>query len=360
MTTTTVRTAVRTTAVRAADPSVPAPAPTAVLDWRTAPGKPATAEAPAFADIDEACAWLQERLPELTAALHVHGALYLRGLPVRTVEDFARVRDVLVPERTPYREKATPRSSFGDDVFSSTDLPPSQSIRMHNENSYTLTFPRALLFGCLIAPAEQGATPVADVRKVLANVPPALAEKMRAHGWLLQRSYSDYISTDWKTAFATEDPADVERYCAENRIALDWQEDGNLRTSQVRPGTIRHPDTGEEVWFNHLVFWNEWALDEELRETLVDEFGREGLPFNTAFGDGTPLSREDLDALQEAYDKATVRERWQVGDVMLVDNILTSHGRDPFRGDRKIVVAMGNPADVEDCRPSVRPAARFA
>lgn len=42
---------------------------------------------------------------------------------------------------------------------------------MHNENSYTLTFPGLLMFACLVAPAEGGATPVADCRRVLAELP---------------------------------------------------------------------------------------------------------------------------------------------------------------------------------------------
>jgi alpha-ketoglutarate-dependent taurine dioxygenase len=31
---------------------------------------------------------------------------------------------------------------------------------------------------------------------------------------------------------------------------------------------------------------------------------------------------------------------WQAGDVMVIDNILAMHGRKPYRGPRRIVVAM--------------------
>ncbi|MET9401664.1 TauD/TfdA family dioxygenase [Kitasatospora sp. NPDC002965] len=323
--------------------------------WELNPGRPALTRVPAAADLAGACAWLRDHEAELTAALHEHGTIFLRGLPVATAADVAAVRDVLIPEPTPYREKATPRSDFGDGVFSSTDLPPAQSIRMHNENSYTLTFPGRLLFACLTAPEEGGATPTADVRKVLAGLPAHLAERGRSSGWTLTRTYSDYVSLGWRTAFGTEDRADVEQYCRENGISWEWLPDGNLRTSQLRSATVHHPHTGEEVWFNHLAFWNEWSLDPDIREAMVDEFGADGLPFNTGFGDGEPLPREDVDALNAAYEAATVRETWQVGDVMLVDNVLCAHGRDPFRGDRKIVVAMGRPVDVLDCRPGVLP-----
>ncbi|GHH79767.1 TauD/TfdA family dioxygenase [Kitasatospora indigofera] len=328
-----------------------------MLTWEINPGRPALTRAPALAGMAEAGEWLRAAAPELRTALHEHGVVFLRGLPVAGTADIATVRDILLPNRTPYREKATPRSDFGDGVFSSTDLPPAQSIRMHNENSYTLTFPGLLLFACLIAPAEGGATPVADCRQVLKELPPHLVDRMKSSGWTLTRTYSDYVSLGWRTAFGTEDREEVEAYCRENLISWEWLPDGNLRTSQLRSGTISHPETGDEVWFNHLAFWNEWSLEEDVREALTEEFGSDGLPFNTGFGDGEPVTAEDVAALNAAYAAATVRETWQRGDVMLVDNVLAAHGRDPFRGDRKIAVAMGEPLDVLDCRPSVRPAA---
>jgi alpha-ketoglutarate-dependent taurine dioxygenase len=229
---------------------------------------------------------------------------------------------------------------------------------MHNENSYTLDFPGTLVFCCLTAPAEGGATPVADSRAVLRNMPEHLVRRMRSAGWALRRNYSDLVSLDWRTAFASEESAQVEQYCAENLIAARWNGD-DLSTSQVRAGVITHPHTGDEVWFNHMAFWNSWALDEEIRESLVDEFGADGLPFETSFGDGRPVTREDLAAIDAAYADATVRRSWQPGDVMVVDNILAAHGREPFRGDRRIVVAMGDPVSVRDCRPTVAAEARF-
>ncbi|MEV6133405.1 TauD/TfdA family dioxygenase [Streptomyces violaceusniger] len=325
------------------------------LNWQTEPGAPATVRAPELTDAAEARAWLAAVHGELRAGLHTHGAVYVRGLPVHSVADFALVRDELIPSRTPYREKATPRSDYGADVFSSTDLPAAQRIRMHNENSYTLTFPGLLLFGCLTAPDHGGATAVADCREVLRNIPEELVARMRAGGWTLNRSYSEHLSIDWRTAFAAGSGRAVERYCEEHLISCAWQADGTLRTTQLRPGIIRHPRTGDEVWFNHLAFWNAFSLDEDVRETLLSECGPAALPFNTGFGDGAPPTAEDIDALNHAYDKATVRRTWRPGDLLLVDNILAAHGRDAFRGDRKIVVAMGEPVELADCCPTVAP-----
>ncbi|MER7756436.1 TauD/TfdA family dioxygenase [Kitasatospora sp. NPDC097643] len=328
------------------------------IDWVVEPGRPARTTVPEL-DLADACAWLREHRQALRAGLDEHGAVFLRGLPVRSTEDFGLVRDALIVERAGYREKATPRSHFGNDVYSSTDLPPQQSIRPHNENSYALEFPGLLLFGCLIAPHQGGATPVTDVRKVLRDVPAPLADRFRAQGWGLVRNYGEHISLGWRTAFNTEDRAEVERYCRENLIAHEWLDNGNLRTVQRRPATIRHPRTGDEVWFNHMVFWNEWSLDEDTREVLVGDLGVENLPFRTAFGNGDPVAREDVEMIDRAYREATLRETWQPGDVMIVDNLLMAHARDSFRGDRKILVAMGDPVELADCAPSTPPLAGF-
>ncbi|EHK89317.1 TauD/TfdA family dioxygenase [Saccharomonospora azurea] len=317
------------------------------------PGRPAILRTPSFDTIDAACSWLTEVKPFLRSGLDEHGALFLRGLPVYTSTDFGAVRDALMSERASYREKATPRSHFGDNVFSSTDLPAAQRILLHNENSYTLTFPGTLVFGCLVAPEEGGATPVADVRTVLRSLPEELVDKFRRVGWRLNRTFGDLMSLGWRTSFEATNRADVERYCDRNMISYAWDSDDTLRTSQVRSAIIRHPRTSDQVWFNHAAFWSEWSLDPAIREVLLDEFGQDGLPFNTSYGDGTPLTREEVAALNAAYDDAMVRESWQVGDVMIVDNILAAHGRDPFRGDRKIVVAMGDPVSLADCDPTV-------
>jgi alpha-ketoglutarate-dependent taurine dioxygenase len=318
-------------------------------------GRPAIVQAPPHDEPAGAYRWLDQVRPELRDALDAHGAVYLRGLAIRSHEDFALVRDALVSERATYQEKATPRSAFGDGVFSSTDLPPSQPIRLHNENSYTLTFPGTLLFCCLVAPEHGGATPVADCRSVLANLPDDLAERFRTLGWTLTRNFSEHISLDWRTAFGVTSPAEAQRYCDEHLISCDWRDGDHLRTTQRRSATIHHPVTGEEVWFNHAAFWSEWSLEPDVREALITEFGPDGLPFGTAFGDGTPIGPAEVAALHDAYDRATVRESWSPGDLLIVDNVLAAHGREAFRGDRRIAVAMGDPRAVEDCKPTVAP-----
>ncbi|MGW8365125.1 TauD/TfdA family dioxygenase [Streptomyces wedmorensis] len=321
------------------------------------PGKPALVQVPRHETMAKATAWLTARRADIQAELHRSGAVMLRGLPVTDAASFAEARDALIATRAGYKEKATPRTDFGEGVFSSTDLPAIQPIRLHNENSYTLDFPGVLLFGCVTAPETGGATTVGDMRRALALLPEELVARFTEAGWLLVRNYSDLAGMPWRKAFSSEEPAGAEEYCDEHAIGYEWLDEDTLRTRQLRSAVITHPVTGERVWFNHFAFWNARSLDEDVREVLTETFGADGLPFDTRLGDGTALTDAEVDAVNDAYQAVTVRETWQDGDLMLVDNILCAHGREAYTGARKILVAMGEPVPLADCAPTVAPSA---
>lgn len=316
------------------------------------PQAPLIVKVQPFGNFKDAMGWLKESRSMLRELLLRHGHVLVRGLPITSSEDFAEVRDLLVAERAAYTEKATPRSKLGDDVYSSTDMPASHPIHLHNENSYTLKFPGILLFCCLEAPDTGGATTVADVRKVLARIPAPLAARFMQHGWLLKRNYYSRLGLPWTVAFDTQDQQVVEKYCATNLIGARWQPGGVLKTAQKRAATIKHPKTGEQVWFNHIAFWSKWSLPEQTRMMLIDSFGDDGLPFDVALGNGEALTQDEVRQLLDAHAAELCRESWQPGDVMLVDNILSAHGRDAFTGRRKILVAMGEPVGLDQCSPS--------
>ncbi|MCE0446772.1 TauD/TfdA family dioxygenase [Streptomyces tricolor] len=75
------------------------------------------------------------------------------------------------------------------------------------------------------------------------------------------------------------------------------------------------------VWLNQAAFLNERTMDPAIRDYLVDVYGPDGLPFNTAYGDGTPITAETVETINAAYRAASVGEPWQSGDLLLVDNL---------------------------------------
>jgi len=210
-----------------------------------------------------------------------------------------------------------------------------------------------MLFACLVAPADAGATPVADSPAVLRELPADLVERFERVGWLLVRNYNDEIGASVAEAFGSEDRRAVESYCRANAIKFEWQPDGGLRTWQRRSAVVRHPLTGQRCWFNQIAFLSEWTIDPELREYLVDVYGEDGLPFNTRFGNGDAIDAAVVQLINEVYEANTAREPWQAGDLMLVDNVRTAHGRERFAGPREVLVAMADAVHLADCSPTI-------
>src|SRR5262249_14514826 len=117
----------------------------------------------------------------------------------------------------------------------------------------------------------------------------------------------------------------------------------HLRTRQVRPAIVKHPGTGESLWFNHVAFWHVSSLEERVRDAMLSIFKEEGLPYNTYYGGGGAIDPFVVEELREAYRRETVAFPWERGDLLLLDNMLVAHGRNPFQGQRKVLVAMGDP-----------------
>ena len=194
---------------------------------------------------------------------------------------------------------------------------------------------------------------MADSPTVLGALPVKLVERFEREGWLLTRNYNDEIGASYSEAFGTEDRAAIERYCRANAIEFEWQPDGGLRTSQRRSAVVRHPVTGQRCWFNQIAFLNAWTMVPEVREYLVELFGADGLPFNTRFGNGDPIGEDVIALINTVYEAHTMREPWQAGDLMLVDNVRTAHSREPFTGAREVIVAMADGVHLADSAPTV-------
>src|SRR5438270_12793862 len=214
-------------------------------------------------------------------------------------------------------------------------------------------FPSLMLFACLVAPTGGGATQLADSPTVLNSLPGELVERFERLGWLLIRNYNEDIGASIAEAFGSDGRGAVERYCRANAIQFEWQSNGGLRTWQRRSAVMLHPRSGQRCWFNQIAFLNEWTMDPEVREYLVDLYGEDGLPFNTRFGNGDPIGPEVIQVIDEVYEKNTAYEPWQSGDLLLVDNVRTAHGREHFEGPREVLVAMADAVHRVDRSPTI-------
>jgi hypothetical protein len=155
------------------------------------------------------------------------------------------------------------------------------------------------------------------------------------------RNYEYGFGLGWQTVFQTKDKAEVEAACREAFIDFEWKEGGGLRTRFVRPAVVKHPQTGELTWFTQAQHWHTSCLDVETRELLLSSFSEENLPRNCYYGDGFPIEDSVMEEICGIYQKLEVSFPWQAGDLLMLDNLLTAHGRNPYVGERKLLVAMG-------------------
>jgi alpha-ketoglutarate-dependent taurine dioxygenase len=318
-------------------------------------GKPPMVRSDAGGD---APGWADAHRDALRSVVAEHGSLLVRGLGLRDAAEVGAVFQRLATGLMAETEAFAPRQEFSPGVYSSTKWPQNQPMCMHHELSYTIEPPSLMLFACLVAPTEGGATAVADGPTVLDALPGDLVDRFDREGWLLTRNYNDEIGVSVAEAFGTEDHGTVESWCRAHAIEYEWQPDGGLRTRQRRSAVVRHPVTGRRTWFNQIAFLNEWTLAAEVREYLVDVYGDEGLPFNTRYGNGDPIGEDVVQLLNGVYETHTAREPWQAGDLMLVDNIRTAHSREAFSGSREILVGMADGVRLTDVPPATQEAAR--
>ncbi len=321
-----------------------------LLDLDLHPGKSPILRAEATRD---APGWAAEHRDALRAVVAEHGSILVRGLGLRDAAETGAVFRQLATRLMSEKEAFAARRTYADGVYSSTTWPSNQPMCMHHELSYALEFPSLMLFACLTAPTRGGATGMADAPTVLGALPIELVNRFEREGWLLVRNYTEDIGASYAEAFGTDDRGAVESYCRANAIAFEWRPDGGLRTQQRRSAVVRHPLTGDRCWFNQIAFLNEWTIDPDVREFLVDVYGPEGLPFNTRFGNGDRIGADVVQLINEIYEANTVREPWQAGDLMLVDNIRAAHSREAFEGPREVLVGMADPVRVTDCAPTV-------
>lgn len=269
------------------------------------------------------------------------GALLLRGFDVHTADDFRRfVRGFSGKDFFNYAGGASPRSALRKNVYNSTEYPPNLTLELHNELSYSKIFPRHLYFFCQTAPDNGGETSLGDSRRILRRIRPSISGLFKQKRVLYERHLKPETGGgySWREAFETDDKKTVEDICRRVDAEFEWQADDCLKIRQIRPATAAHPKTGEEVWFNQAHGFHASALD---AETLAWYRARREKPrLNSSYGDGSPICALTLGHIREVLQAETVPHRWQAGDILILDNILTAHGRMPFSGARKIILAM--------------------
>lgn len=219
--------------------------------------------------------------------------------------------------------------------------PAEKKLLWHNENSFNYRWPLRIWFACA-KPADQGGeTPIVDSRRVFERLDPGIRQRFLDKGVMYQRNYGDGLGLNWQTVFQTTDRAAVEAQCRNAQLDFEWKDGDRLRTVCVRPAAIQHPKTGVWSWFTQAQHWHVACLDPTTRAALLSSMAEADLPRHCYYGDGSPIEDSVMEEICAIYQELELAFPWQRGDVMMVDNVLTAHGRNPYQGSRKLLVALG-------------------
>lgn len=273
------------------------------------------------------------------------GAVLFKGINIQNRKDFHEMMKATGNKFNNYIDGNSPRTKLSDIVYTSTEYDASMSISMHNELSYSARWPSKLFFCCIVPAKEGGQTPIADGREVYKLVDKDLVKEIEEKGIIYYRNLhgGDGFGPSWQDTFETADRREVEEHCKNLVIDFEWKPDDSIRLRQHRKGIIQHPISKEKVWFNQMDQFHPFHLGEEIYNTLMSIYSSvEDLPTYVSFGDKSPISNTAITHVQDIFNKVSVVRPWEKADLLMIDNVLVSHGRKPYTGNREILVSMIN------------------
>ena len=293
-----------------------------------------------LATLDGATSWIAENRRQLCDRAALHGAILFRGFPLTGAEDFDRFIAAFDVPNFPYEDSLsnavrvikTPR------VFTANEAPPTVTIFLHHEMAQTPLFPGKLFFFCEQPADTGGATPLcrSDVLwdRLRAECP-GFAGDCESKGLKYsnvmpsQNDLTSGMGRSWQSTLRASTPDQAEERLKALGYSWTWLADGCLRaTTPVLPAVRKLAD-GRTSFFNQLIAAFQGWKDE-----------RNDPSKSITFGDGTPLDRDAVNVATRLGEELSFNVPWQRGDVALVDNFVTMHGRRAFTGTRKVLASL--------------------
>lgn len=298
-------------------------------------------------------AWVEAEKTEVEQALSKYGAVLFRGFDVTSAEYFQRVATVLGEKPLTFEENIFPRREKDKNSQRAGTVFPNQlKLRWHNENSFDeARWTKKIMFYSHVPAQEGGQTPICDCRRMFQEIDPAVRSRFQQKGIAYVTNYYPGFGLSWQKQFNASNHDEVEAYCRKWHIECEWLEGDRLRTICRRPAIIHHPVTNEPLWFNVAQMWHISNQAPDILNAWQGSFAPQDYPANCLFGDGTPISVEEMQAIHRAYEKLETIFDWQRGDILVLDNLMVTHGRNPFTGPRELYVAMDKAFTLHEISP---------
>jgi hypothetical protein len=291
-------------------------------------------------DVTSVLHWIVKNKVKIEDELKIHGAILFRDMGVNDDQSFdCFIRAFDWPSFT-YEESLSNavRRNRTELVFTANEAPPDVSIFLHHEMAQTPIYPSKLFFYCELASQSGGYTPIcrSDVllehlKREIPNFVHACEDKGVRYSQTMP-SDNDLESgqgRSWGSTLSANSPDEAETKLRKLKYEWQWRGDGSLSVITPRLPAIRILDDGRKVFFNQLIAaFRGWQDARNVGEKSI------------CYGDNSPISNEDMEVVIRLSDLLTFDVPWQNGDIVLVDNFMTMHGRRPFEGQRRVLASL--------------------
>ena len=278
-------------------------------------------------------------------------AILFRGLPIRTVQDFSEWAISLKFDKVPYTEPTGLTPPLAESILSGSSEPSNYNIEPHNERAYMPAYPDIFCICMFKKSMRGGETAIVDNRETLRMLDQNFVEKCdrkEVRYWkYLPDEKSSHPSTAYKTwqhQFRSNDKAQVETELKDSEIDFEWHKDGNLVNLLMwynRSPFIRHPKTGEQLWFNQIVAGH-CSYVEAMPSFCDIKLPNVEYPHHCTYGDGEEIELDMVDDVRRIKWQNAMGFEWQEGDVLFLDNLIMQHSRLSFEGERKMGITLLN------------------
>ncbi|MBL0000846.1 MAG: TauD/TfdA family dioxygenase [Sphingomonadales bacterium] len=124
-------------------------------------------------------------------------------------------------------------------------------------------------------------------------------------------------------------------------MEIEWLP-GNVLLTEHRAQGCVEAENGAILWFNQSHVFHPANQAPAAQAQLVQLLGADRLPRQSYYGDRSVILPEIVARVNDVFNSLTHEMRWQRGDVIILDNLRFAHGRMPFKGARRLHVAMAN------------------
>ncbi|KAF9877194.1 taurine catabolism dioxygenase [Colletotrichum karsti] len=300
---------------------------------------------------------LQDQDGILTKKLALHGTLLFRGLPVRNADDFSRFAHAFGYKPHEIIGIVVNRPLLAPNVAPANESPKEVLIYNHNESPQVPHAPEYIFFYNHKAPDRGGETPISSSLELFHRAKeeiPDFIDELAAKGILSQVTYKfdkqyaggstlrqafgkDFNDEDDEATKRTKIEAQIARYGRGKHTTWEWIENGVILTHKL-PAIRTQPRSNLPTLFTGLAaYWKNSQGGNGSRKEVTRQL----------YGDGTPIPDKYLEHLAKITDEIRVLHKWHQGDVLVYDNIIAQHGRQPWQGEQSDRVVLASLFDGE-------------